>query len=209
MKLFNLDSPLMRFMTKVADLILVNLLFILTSLPVFTLGASLTAMYYVTLKMVRDEESGIVRSFLHSFRQNFRQATLLWLVQLVLMAILVLDMWILARINSPVGAAMNTVILILLVIVLLISLYVYSSLARFENTIMNTLKNACLMAAANLPRTVLMGVFCAGSVFITLYNEYTLVYGAAVWLFLGFALIAFGNSGILAKIFEKYLPQAQ
>ena len=79
MKFFNMDSPLMRFMTKVADLMILNFLFIVTSLPVVTMGAAWTALYYVTMKMVKDEEGAIVKAYFHSFRQNFRQATVLWL----------------------------------------------------------------------------------------------------------------------------------
>ena len=78
-KLFRMDSPLMRFLTKIADLMVLNILFCVTSIPLITIGASWTALYSVTLKMVRDEEGSVSRSYFRSFRQNFRQATLLWL----------------------------------------------------------------------------------------------------------------------------------
>ena len=115
-KFFDLDSPLMRFLSKLADLMILNIVFLITCIPVVTIGAAWTSLYYVTLKMVRDEEGTIVRSYFHSFRQNFRQATILWLAILGVAAVLVLDRMILGRIDSPVAAAMNTGIFILAVL---------------------------------------------------------------------------------------------
>ena len=74
-RIFSLDSPLFSFLNKVADLILLNILTMICCLPIITIGASMTALHYVVLKMVRDEESYIVRSYFKSFRQNFKQAT--------------------------------------------------------------------------------------------------------------------------------------
>ena len=75
-RIFSLDSPLFSFLNKVADLILLNILTMICCLPIITIGASMTALHYVVLKMVRDEESYIVRSYFKSFRQNFKQATI-------------------------------------------------------------------------------------------------------------------------------------
>ena len=207
MKFFNMDSPLMRFMTKVADLMILNLLFIVTSIPVVTVGAAWTALFSVTMKMVKDEESGIVKAYFRSFRQNFRQATVLWLGVVLTAALLVLDLLVLARIDSPVGAAFNTLFFILALLLLMLLQYLFPSLAKFDTGTVNVLKNACIMALGQLPRTILMTAAAAGSIFITLYNEYTLSYALPVWFVLGFALLAFGNSGVLVKIFDIYAPK--
>ena len=74
-RFFNMDNKFFVFMGRVADLLLLNFLCILCCIPVVTAGASITALYYVTLKMARDEESYIARSFFRSFKQNFKQAT--------------------------------------------------------------------------------------------------------------------------------------
>ena len=88
MKLFNLDSPLMQGLSKMADLMWLNVLTLLCCLPVVTMGASLTAMNYVALKIVRDEECYISKSFFKSFKENFKQATIIWLMILVAALIL-------------------------------------------------------------------------------------------------------------------------
>ena len=79
MNIFNPDSPIMRFLSRLFDLIVLNALFIICCLPVVTIGASITAMYSVTLKMIRNEECYIVRGFFSSFKKNFKTATLLWI----------------------------------------------------------------------------------------------------------------------------------
>lgn len=208
-KLFRMDSPLMRFLTKIADLMVLNILFCVTSIPLITIGASWTALYSVTLKMVRDEEGSVSRSYFRSFRQNFRQATLLWLGVLVVLALLVLDIRVLngmAEGTAPGLLRVGVEILALLGIMVL--QYLFPSLARFEASLADTLKNACMMALAHLPKTALMTAAVVGAVWITLINNTTIAVGLMVWPLIGFALMAFGNSGILRKIFDNYVPKA-
>lgn len=76
---FNMDNGLFRALGKLADLMLLNILFLVCSLPIFTIGASFTAMYYVTLKLAENEEGYTPGAFLKSFKQNFKQATIIWL----------------------------------------------------------------------------------------------------------------------------------
>lgn len=208
-KLFRMDSPLMRFLTKIADLMVLNILFCVTSIPLITIGASWTALYSVTLKMVRDEEGSVSRSYFRSFRQNFRQATLLWLGVLVVLALLVLDIRVLngmAEGTAPGLLRVGVEILALLGIMVL--QYLFPSLARFEASLADTLKNACMMVLAHLPKTALMTAAAVGAVWITLINNTTIAIGLMVWPLIGFSLMAFGNSGILRKIFDNYVPKA-
>lgn len=86
--------------------------------------------------------------------------------------------------------------------------YLFPSLARFEASLADTLKNACMMALAHLPKTALMTAAAVGAVWITLINNTTIAVGLMVWPLIGFALMAFGNSGILRKIFDNYVPKA-
>lgn len=204
-----MDSPLMRFLTKIADLMVLNILFCVTSIPLITIGASWTALYSVTLKMVRDEEGSVSRSYFRSFRQNFRQATLLWLGVLVVLALLVLDIRVLngmAEGTAPGLLRVGVEILALLGIMVL--QYLFPSLARFEASLADTLKNACMMALAHLPKTALMTAAAVGAVWITQINNTTIAVGLMVWPLIGFSLMAFGNSGILRKIFDNYVPKA-
>ncbi len=208
-KLFRMDSPLMRFLTKIADLMVLNILFCVTSIPLITIGASWTALYSVTLKMVRDEEGSVSRSYFRSFRQNFRQATLLWLGVLVVLTLLVLDIRVLNGMAGGTAPGLLRVgVEILALLGIMVLQYLFPSLARFEASLADTLKNACMMALAYLPKTALMTAAAVGAVWITLINNTTIAIGLMVWPLIGFSLMAFGNSGILRKIFDNYVPKA-
>lgn len=208
-KLFRMDSPLMRFLTKIADLMVLNILFCVTSIPLITIGASWTALYSVTLKMVRDEEGSVSRSYFRSFRQNFRQATLLWLGVLVVLALLVLDIRVLNGVAGGTAPGLLRVgVEILALLGIMVLQYLFPSLARFEASLADTLKNACMMALVHLPKTALMTAAAVGAVWITLINNTTIAVGLMVWPLIGFSLMAFGNSGILRKIFDNYVPKA-
>ena len=91
--LFNPDNKFFAFMGKVADLMILNLLCIVCCLPIVTAGASITALYYVTLKIARNEETYIARGFFHSFKENFKQATIIHLIMIVLGALLIFDLY--------------------------------------------------------------------------------------------------------------------
>ena len=77
--IFNYDNPVWRFIGKFFDVLILNVLWTVVSIPIFTAGAATTAVYYVLLKLVRDEEGSTVKSFFKSFKENFKQATVIWL----------------------------------------------------------------------------------------------------------------------------------
>lgn len=207
-KFFNPDSPLMRFMTKVADFMILNILFLVTCLPVFTIGAALTGLYAVTLKMVRDQEGSIAKSYFHAFRQNFRQATLLWLAVLALMVILLLDIRVLNAVATDWAMGLKLAVEVVGVLALAAAQYLFPLVAKFEATLGGHVKNACLLALAYLPKTALMAGAVIGAVYLSLLNNLTISIAIVFWPMLGFSLLAFGNSGILAKIFDNFLRES-
>ena len=84
MTIFSYESKFSQALIKLCYSCYLNLLWFLCSLPIFTIGASTTALYYVSLKIVQGEDSNLTRLFFRSFRQNFRQATTLWLILLAI-----------------------------------------------------------------------------------------------------------------------------
>ena len=89
--MFKLDSPLMNFLSKVADIMILNVLFVVFSIPIVTIGASFSAAYYMGFKMVKNEETYIVRGFWKAFKENFKQATIMWIVILLVSGLLGFD----------------------------------------------------------------------------------------------------------------------
>ncbi len=204
-KIFDMDSPLMRFLNRTADMLILNLLMILCCIPVITIGAACTAMHYVLLKIVRDEEGYLVRGFFKSFVRNFKQATIAWLLMLVVIAVYLGD-WL---IFSYSGIEFPRVLVIAVVAVgavaLLISLYVFPLMARFENTIRNTFKNAAILAFANLPRTLGMAFLYALPLIIGYFSAYSYIF---IFMF-GISLPAFGAAWMYSGIFKRFEPESE
>ena len=156
MKFLNLDSPLMQALGKMADLMWLNVLTLICCLPIVTAGASLTAMNYMALKIARNEECYITRGFFKSFKENFKQATLIWLILLLVTAVLVGDFIIMRTSGMEFGTLFRGVIMAIALLVVFTALYVFPVLAKFENTVFRTIKNAFMMSVMQFPKTLLM-----------------------------------------------------
>ena len=154
--LFNYDNPVWRFIGKLGDLIILNVLWIVCSIPIFTIGASTTAVYYVTLKMVRDEEDSTIKSFFRSFKSNFKQATAIWLILLAAGAVLAFDFWFFTTGQMNLSGNVKTVMMAIfggfLLILSFIFTYVFPLQARFYNPVKRTLFNAFFMSIRHLIR---------------------------------------------------------
>ena len=197
-------------MSKVADLCILNIICVVCCIPVITAGASITAMYYVTLKMVRNEEAYIVRSFFKSFKQNFKQATIINLIMLLIGLVLYVDLNVSKAMQGGAGHIFHVIFMAFVLIYFILFLYVYPVLARFYNTIKNTIKNALFMAIRHLPYTVVMVLIAVCPLLLLLVKSYQIQSTLFVlFLLMGFALIAYCNSYFLAKIFDIYMPKEE
>lgn len=207
-RFFNMDNKFFTFMNKVADLCILNIICLICCIPIVTAGASLTAMYYVTLKMVRNEEAYIVRSFFKSFKQNFKQATIINLIMIAVGVILYLDLNVAKSMPGSAGQIFHVIFMAFAIIYFVLFLYVYPILARFYNSIKNTIKNALFMAIRHLPYTVVMVLIGLCPILILFVQSY-MVQSTLIVLFLlmGFGLIAYCNSFFLVKIFDNYMPK--
>ncbi len=156
MNIFDEGSPILRFLNRVADLLILNLLALLMCLPVITVGASLTAMHYVLLKMVRDEEGYIVKSFFRSFKRDFLQATVLWLIFGALWALTISTLTMIVQGSGRFPIWLPAAALFAALILLIVMLYTFAMLSRYDNTIVQTLLNAFSLAFGSLPRSLEM-----------------------------------------------------
>ena len=197
-------------MSKVADLCILNIICVICCIPIITAGASITAMYYVTLKMVRNEEAYILRSFFKSFKQNFKQATIINLIMLLIGVVLYVDLNVSKAMQGGAGQIFQIIFMAFVLIYFILFLYVYPVLARFYNTIKNTIKNALFMAIRHFPYTVVMVIIAVCPLLLLLVKSYQIQSTLFVlFLLMGFALIAYCNSYFLAKIFDIYMPKEE
>lgn len=203
MSIFNLDSPFFRFMSKVADVIVLGMIALVFCIPVITIVPTITAVYYITLKTVRDEEGYLWRSFWKSFKLNFKQGVIIELIFAVIALILTVDI----RYFYTTGVVQgNDVYRILFAVMLGIAfiavitlLYVFPVLAKFDNSIKGILRNSMFMAVRHLPATI-------GIIVITLIAGFAVYMIPPLILFM-IAIWAFVNSYIFVKIFDNYIKK--
>ena len=198
MGIFNQNSKLIKSVNKIIDLIWLNFLWVIFSLPLITIGASTCAAFSVTLKMVDDEEGYIARSFIKAFRQNFKQATIMWCITAPLLYLAYLIWQVVLKADSTeyfflliLGAILYTALLIVF------NLYTYPLIARYENSLKNMIKNSLGICLTYFGRTVLILalLFLEGT--IIFWNRWTILAG----LFFGPEFMIFTISGIAKKIF--------
>ena len=203
---FRLDSKLMIFLTKVADLMILNILFIAFSLPVFTIGASITALNSVMIKIINDECTYPSTMFVAAFRSNFKQATLTFLIMLVPTALVGYELLLYFTGRVGDGLATTAIFMLPMVFLTMMLSYVYPLIAQFDNTLMGTIKNSAILSIANLPRSVVIGILNLLPFILLFFALKFFLRAVVIWFLIGFALTARANMGLLMPVFKKFYP---
>lgn len=198
--MFKLDSPLMNFLNKVADIMIINILVLLCSLPIVTAGAAITAGYYMCYKMVRNEETYIFKGFMKSFKENFKQSTILWVIMVTVAGLLVIDFKLMSADGAEFASWLQVAIMAASIVVALGTSFVFPMQARFSNTVKNTIKNAFLMAMSHLPTAIVSVVAIAIPVALLYYLPML----TPMILLLVFGGVIYGKSYLFLRVFRKY-----
>lgn len=194
--LFDMENPVMRSLSTVADLIVLNLLTLLCCLPLVTIGAALTALNAAAIKIVRGEETAPVKDYFRAFRQNFKKGTGMGLLFLLIFAVLIADYLAAGRL-VPI---LRPVIAAIALLILMLGQYAFALLARYENSIRGTMKNALLLAVGYFPRTLGMAVF---TVALWLLAVQFLRYGAPILFLFGLSLPCYVAILLVQKVFDN------
>ena len=202
-KFLNPDSPLMIFLSNLTDIIVLNVLCFICCLPVITIGPSVTAMHYITLKIARDEEIYVLRDYFIAFKENFKQSIIAWMVFLVITAVFFVDYLILKDMGLENTKVFLMIIGAIYLLVCFTMMYVFPLMARFENSLKQTVKNAFFMSILHIFKTVIMAVIYAIP-FVLLPLHYNVL---MVFLLVGLSGPAYFNSFIWKSIFKKYEPE--
>lgn len=231
-KLFDLDSPIMRGLSRMADLIILNLLvlaFFLPALGVFSLtlnlnfplplvilltwlfallaGPAYTGMHYVLLKIVRDEEGYLVRGFFKSFRENFLQSIVLAGIVMAATGVLIADLYLLttqAMASFPVVLRMG--LLVAAAYLFMVALWIFPLEARFVNSVPGTLKNAFFISILALPRTLAMAAITLLPLLILYFFDMTAV---PILIMFGIAAPAWVCALLYSKVFKRFEPETE
>lgn len=200
-RLFNPDSEFWQFVSKVADIILLNILFFVFSIPIVTIGASLSALYDVTWKVQDDRGGGTARLFVTSFKENFRASTLLWLI-FGSAGLLIALLWIVTK--SP---ELSVIKSLFTCVYLLIFPFPWTLQARFVNNFGSTLKNSFLIPLGRLPWAI--AIFAVQIILLILFwSVLTYIPAAFPPLALGgYALIVYAITPLIQKTLAPWLSE--
>ena len=203
---FHPDSEFMQALGRIADFVILNVLCVLFSLPVITAGAAMTAKYYVSMKIVRGEEPVVFGAFWQSFRENFKQATCIWLPALAILLVLAWDWYAVVYGNSQsMPSAGRIVLLVMTIVVCMITYAVFPFLARFQMSTMEALKGAMVFCFLHFPKMLLiLFVIALPYVLALWYIEWAL----ALWFFITTVALYY-ISRMFVKEFKKIEKEEQ
>ncbi len=206
MRFFGYDGPLAEAARQLGRLMFLNICFMLCSLPVFTFGAAVTALYAAFLN--ENQSGGDAVNFFRAFAQNFRQATKLWLGVLAVGALLGVTAWLLLGFQVPGAGFLGILLLVLGLIYGSVCAFLFPLQAHYENTLAQTLRNAWFLGLGKLLSGILMTLISFLPAVLLLLDLRLFAIALFVWVFLGFAGAARINSWIAMRTFRK-IEEAQ
>lgn len=199
--LFNPEAPLMQGLGKIADMMLLNVLTVLLSLPVVTAGAAIAALYDATWRILQDEGS-VYGAYFRAFKSNFKQATVLWLLTLASGALLLFCLLFYLNNSMQVLVVLASLILLLWSIT---EAWIFPLQSRFENPVRITLKNAVYCAIGYLPRSLVMAALNLLPWVVFLFQTTLWLQMGFIWAVIWFALAAYVNMRLIRKPFKKLM----
>ncbi len=209
MNIFNMDSKFYRFITRLGELMILNVLFLAGCIGVITIGSSIAAMYTVLLRMVRNESGYIVRMFWRAFWENLRQSVILWGISIAAGLLLYFDIILSDMRGGALGWGLKIVFLFLGILYVSVLSYLFPVQSRFENTLWNTLKNSFWMAVGYLPFTLSILVVECIPLFAVCVKPVLFWYLIPVMATFGFSGLGFVCAGIFNHIFKNYIPEEE
>ena len=199
-KFFDSENPVMRFLSGLVDLAVLNLVTVIYSVPLITFGGAMAAMNYVLLHLVRGDETYVISMFRKSFRDNFRQGVPEGLLVILIAVITAVDMWALHGSDSRLLTVMMIIITIAAVFIFVTAVYMFALQSRYENTVKGTIVNAFRLSVGNLPSTAAMAAAWTAWAFVLVYLHKA---AALAFLLYGFTLPGYICAMMLDRIFEK------
>lgn len=193
------EGGIFGFVNRLGDLIILNLIFLVTCVPIITIGVALISLYTVLLRMAKNQEGYAVKSYFKAFKENLKQGLLVGVVLEIILGILVYDGWALMQTVESYNSTGFVVTLVAVVVILAMMQFLFPLMARYENKVGISVKNAFLLSISKLPYTVMLLVVGAIPWGLIAISWYLAIYGIGI----GCALSAFWQCKILNKVFAS------
>ena len=201
---FDTDNFLMRFCEKVLDIVTVNLLFVVSCLPIVTIGVAKISLYQTIFEVKSSRRVPVFKTYMRAFKQNLKLGLQLGLLELGIFLISVVDLslfWGQTGLGFQLIKAICLGILIFLTLVMLAS---YPIAARYALTWKEVLQKGLILVSFNFVWFFLMLAIILLIMMLLYLSGFTLVLGGSAFLLFGFGLLAFCQAGLMEKLFAKY-----
>ena len=208
-KFFDPDGPFSTAMNQICQLFLLNVAWLICSLPGVTLGASCAAMYAVLFKMRDDKGVKVVRTFFRAFRENFKRGTAVWLVLLVAAVVCGLDLAVASQTEGTLKSVFTVIAMAGLQVVAMVFTFAFPLVARYENPWRVQLNNALLLAISHVPRLLLAWLPWAAAIVVTFLTPNTLYSMLLIWILIGYAALSYITLWTLTPVFRKLEPETE
>ncbi|MCI8795425.1 MAG: YesL family protein [Dorea sp.] len=203
------SEKILNGLSKIGDMLILNFIYVLSCIPIITIGASTTALYYTTLKMAENNESYVWRDYWKAFKSNLKQATVIWLIVFAGWAVIALDFLIAGGLSMQLGTVVAIGVVIVAVFMGILGLYVFPLLARFDNTVVKTMKNAVMIAIRHLPSTILIALIHAAPLLVAFVSIEAFLKGFIVIMLFAASPLAYLESKLFVKVFYRYYPKTE
>ena len=200
----NPENPILELIRKISNIVILNIVFLLSCIPVITIGASVSALYTVCFRIAKQEDPYIWKGFWNAFRENFRQSTCIWLICLPVIGILILDFMFLQLQTSVFASCLQIGVCAVAVPSLAVFHYVFPVSAHFICTLSQCFKNALLICLTHLPYTLLFLLIDGIILYLSLHSVQTLGVVFMLLLICGFSCIALVKAILFQRIFQIY-----
>lgn len=199
------NNPVIAFLNKMTDLLILNVLFMLCSIPIVTIGPAITAMYCVNLRSIRYGDGYVVRIFFRSFFRDFGQSLVAWLVTMVVGTLFTLDIFFwLHNDFGVISIVMAVVSICFAFLVFIVVIWLFPLIAKTENKLSVHVKNAAAMAVGHfIPYTLICAIILCG----TFYMAYISLVADIILLLIGFAVVSYILSFFIYRVFAKHMQE--
>ena len=202
--LFNLDNPFMQVLARVGDLMMLSIITLALCIPLVTFGPAVTALFKTVYALTQDTCGGTLATYFKAFRDNFKPAAIAGAAMLIALVAFFCD-FILLRLyfSGTTYQALLVLVVILTVLVLCITGYIFPLIARYQNTLAEYVRNAAILMITYFPRTLLMLLVHLSPLLMFYFRPVFMLQTLVVWFFLAPGLIAQADAYILMPVFKR------
>ena len=206
--IFSCDSKFFEKLGEVSNIIILNFIFIISCVPIVTIGVSITSLYYVAMKMVKKQDTYILKEYIKVFKENFKISTIVWFIMIIIGGILIVDLYLVRLVSNELITTILKLIFTMISILYIFTItYVFPIISKFDNSIKNTIINSILISIQNLPYTIIIIILNLSPLFLmSLFSSY---WGNIIFFYtvIGFGIIIYIDSIFFEKIFNKLISK--